>query len=147
MNNDLYEMGLGLWTRWTEMWNGRPELARELVALRFALHLPLPSLADAAAIADPEAVVRWVTSHRAQYDRLTFSYGAGPFVDTRACVVAGPWTAEVVAKGAARLVCGMDTIAFHDGRITEYWTVGKDVDRLGAWRQAFSAIPRPLDGA
>jgi hypothetical protein len=142
MNNDLHEMGLGLWARWTEMWNGRPELARELVARRFDLHLSLPSLVEAAAITDPEAVVRWVTNHRARFGRLTFSYGVGPFVDTRARVVAGPWTAEVIAKGATRLVCGMDVIAFREGRVTEYWTLGKDADSLGGWTRALSDIPR-----
>jgi hypothetical protein len=136
--NDLYETGLRLWVRWTEMWNGRPELARELVAPRFALHLPLPSLIDAAAVSDPEAVVGWVSRHRAQYDRLAFFYDAGPFVDTQAGVVAGPWTAEVVVKGATRRVCGMDTIAFREGRITEYWTLGKDADEVGLWTKALS---------
>jgi hypothetical protein len=143
MNDNLYETGLRLWAQWTEMWNGRPELARELVAPRFALHLPLPSVIDAEAVTDPEAVVRWVTRHRAQYDRLTFFYDAGPFVDADACVIAGPWTAEVVVKGAKRVVCGMDTIAFRQGRITEYWTLGKDADGVGLWTKALSAIPRP----
>jgi hypothetical protein len=143
MNDDnLYDVGLRLWAQWFEMWNGRPELALDLVAPRFALHLPLPSLVDAAAITDPEGVARWVTKHRAQFERLTFLYDAGPFVDASARVVTGPWTAEVVTRGTTRLVCGMDVIAFRDGRITEYWTLGKDADRIGDWRRALSDIPR-----
>jgi hypothetical protein len=140
--NDLYETGTLLWPRWTEMWNGRPELARELVAPRFALHLPLPSVVDAATVTDPEGVVAWVTNHRAQYDRLAFFYEAGPFVDTAAGVVAGPWTAEVVVKGAKRVVCGMDILAFRESRITEYWTLGKDAVEVGLWTRALSAIAR-----
>jgi len=143
MNNDLYYVGLRLWARWMEMWNGRPELARELVASLFALHLPLPSITDAATIVDPEAMVRWVTNSCARYERLTFFYDAGPFVDTSACVVAGPWTAEVVVNGVTRVMCGMDMVAFRDGQITEYWTLGKDVDRVGDWSKALSEIPRP----
>ena len=139
MQNENYEMGLTLWAKWTEMWNGRPELAWQLVAARFALHLPLPSLVDPETINDAATVERWVTEHRARYERITFRYGAGPFVDTVAGVVAGPWTAEIVIGGSERLVCGMDTIAFNAGKITEYWTLSKDVEAVGEWTLALIA--------
>ena len=57
----------------------------------------------------------------------------GPFVDTRAGVVAGPWHAETVIDGIARFACGMDTIAFRDGKVVEYWTMSKPADDLGRW--------------
>ena len=133
MKNENYETGLTLWEKWTEMWNGRPELARALVADRFALHLPLPNLIDPQTVNDARSVERWVTEHRARYERITFSYGAGPFVDTVAGVVAGPWSAQIVTGGNERLVCGMDTIAFSAGRITEYWTLSRDVETVGKW--------------
>ncbi len=133
MQNEKYGMGLTLWAKWTEMWNGRPELARQLVAERFALHLPSPTLVDPETINDAASVERWVTAHRARYERIEFRYGAGPFVDTVTGVVAGPWSAQIVIGGAERLVCGMDTIAFSGGKITEYWTLSKDVEVVGKW--------------
>jgi len=133
---DLHRTGLDLWTRWTEMWNERPALARELVAPRFVLHLTLPEITPQAAITDPEAVERWVTAHRAKFQRLVFHTGCGPFVDTRAGVVAGPWYADTIIDGAPRPVCGMDTLAFRAGKITEYWTISKPVDDVGRWARA-----------
>lgn len=133
MQNNDYEIGLELWAKWTEMWNGRPALARELVAERFTLHLPLPSLLDPDTVTDPATVERWVTEHRARYERITFHYDTGPFVDTVAGIVAGPWSAEIVIDGRTRLVCGMDTIAFRSGKICEYWTLSKDVENVGKW--------------
>lgn len=126
-------MGIRLWVQWMEMWNGRPALARDLVAERFVLHLPLPSLVDATTITDPASVERWVTEHRARSEELTFHYEAGPFVDAIANVVAGPWSAAIVANGTSRVVCGADTIAFRDGKIVEYWTLAKDAESVGAW--------------
>jgi hypothetical protein len=131
--NEIYDTGIGLWAQWTEMWNGRTALARELVAERFALHLPPPSLVDPATVTDPVSVERWVVQHRARFGSLTFHYEAGPFVDTVACVVAGPWSAESVVDGAPRLVCGMDAIAFRHGKVTEYWTLAREVETVGRW--------------
>lgn len=130
---NTYETGLDLWTRWMQMWNERPALARELVAPQFVLHLPMPAAVDASTITDPAAVERWVTVHCAKFTSLAFRYEAGPYVDTVAGVVAGPWIADAAVAGVPRLVCGMDIIAFRDGKITEYWTVGKDVEAFGAW--------------
>jgi hypothetical protein len=138
-DRDLYAMGLRLWNDWTEMWNGRPELARTLVADAFTLHLPTPSLLALDSVNDPAAVERWVTAHRAKYRRLTFATTCGPFVDVRIGVVAGPWFADTCVDGSPRPVCGMDTIAFRDGKITEYWTLSKEVDDVGRWGTAVHA--------
>jgi hypothetical protein len=35
-------------------------------------------------------------------------------------------------------VCGMDTIAFRAGKITEYWTLSKPVDAFGRWSRALA---------
>lgn len=136
MTNDIYRMGLDLWTRWTEMWNRDPSLARELVAPVFTLHLTLPSRAEQTEITTPEAVHEWVAQHCARFDRLVFSTEVGPFVDTVRGVVAGPWIADTIVEGKPQPVCGMDTIAFRDGRITEYWTISKPVDAFGRWATA-----------
>ena len=81
----------------------------------------------------PAAVARWVVAHRASFQRLTFHMGCGPFVDVRAGIVAGPWSADASVDGSPRWVCGMDTIAFRDRKITEYWTVAKEADAIGRW--------------
>jgi hypothetical protein len=120
------------------MWNGSPALARELVAERFVLHLSLPKLVDPATVNDPASVERWVIAHRSRVSP-TFHYEAGPFVDTVAGVVAGPWWADLVVDGKPCLACGMDTIAFRDGKITEYWTLSKEVETVGVWTKALAA--------
>jgi hypothetical protein len=114
------------------MWNERPELALELVAPRFTLHLATP-LVDPATVTDPAGVAAWVRGHRAKFQRLVFHTGVGPFVDVRAGVVAGPWHADTIVDASPRPVCGMDTIAFRDGKITEYWTLSTPVASVGAW--------------
>ena len=118
------------------MWNVDPSLARELVAPRFALHLTLPTIADPTTITDPVAVERWVAAHRARFGKLVFSMRVGPFVDVRAGVVAGPWIADTIVDGVAQPVCGMDTIAFRGGKITEYWTISKPGYDYGEWDRA-----------
>ena len=135
---DNYQTGLLLWKQWTDMWNGQPELARALVAPEFVLHLAGTSLVDEATVSDPESVVRFVAGHRARHDKLEFRYDAGPFVDTVAGVVAGPWSAERVIDGVPSVVCGMDTIRFRDGKITEYWTLAKEADAIGRWCSALA---------
>jgi len=138
--NNPYQTGIKLWADWTAMWNGRPELALELVAPRFVLHLPLPSPFDIAAVSNPVAVERFIREARARFERITFHYEAGPYVDTVAGVVAGPWWAESVVEGKPRLSSGMDTIAFCDGKITEYWTLSKEVDSVGDWVKALARM-------
>jgi hypothetical protein len=128
-----YETGTRLWTEWTEMWNGRPELALKLVAPSFRLHLVTPSDYDQLAVDGPEAVRQWVTRHRAKFQALRFYFGVGPFVDERAGVVSGPWHAEVTLDGKQGRVCGMDTVLYRDGQITDYWTVAKEADEVGRW--------------
>lgn len=71
-------------------------------------------------VCDPASVERWVIAHRARFQRLVFHNHCSQFVDVRAGVVAGPWLADTVQDGTPRPVCGMDTIAFRDGKITEY---------------------------
>src|SRR6187399_1313439 len=134
--DELYATGLRLWSDWTEMWNERPDIARRIVADRFALHLPTTSPIAGESVDNPAAVERWVITHRARFKRLTFHTDCGPFVDVRACVVAGPWFADTSIDGSPRPVCGMDTIAFLDGKITEYWTLSKEVDAVGRWVSA-----------
>lgn len=136
--NAIYRTGIELWALWTTMWNGRPELARDIVAPRFVLHLPAPEFVDPNQIDHPEAVQRWVSEHRARFGALEFEYGAGPFVDTVAQVVAGPWSARIVIEGAPAEVCGMDTIAFRAGKVVEYWTVSKRVALAERWTQRLS---------
>jgi hypothetical protein len=138
MNEDLYETGIRLWAEWTAMWNGRTELALDLVAPRFVVHLPPPNPTDPATVHDPASVKSWVERHRAGFDRITFHYEAGPFVDTIAGVVAGPWSAEVVVGGKTKRICGMDTLGFRDAKIHEYWTLARESDAVADWTRALA---------
>jgi len=135
-NADLYATGLRLWSQWTEMWNRDPALARSIVAERFVLHLVTPGGVDPRTVDGPVAVERWVIAHRAKFQRLTFHTGCGPYVDVAAGVVAGPWFADTSVDGTPRPVCGIDAIAFRDGKITEYWTLSREADAVGRWATA-----------
>lgn len=140
MSNDSYEIGLRVWERWTEMWNGSPEIALEMAASPFVLHLPSADETDDKTVSSPRAVMEWVARSRAKYTRITFSTEAGPFVDVKAGIVAGPWIAEVVVDGQTRYARGMDTIAYGgDGKITEYWTISKPSAEAGTWAQRGAA--------
>lgn len=123
------------------MWNGETERARTLVAPRFVLHLPTPSLVDPTTIDNPLAFERWIVAHRARFQRLVFRTGCGPFVDETDGIVAGPCCAEASMDGAPRVVVGMDTIAFRDGKVTEYWTLSKEADAVEPWVTALSDHP------
>jgi hypothetical protein len=46
-----------------------------------------------------------------------------------------------VTEGKPKLSVGMDTIAFRDGKITEYWTLSKEVDSVGDWAKALARMP------
>ena len=115
--SSTYETGIRLWKDWTEMWNGRPELALTLVAPRFVLHLPKlsklerPDPVATESIDSPAAVERLVREARSKYTRLTFMYECGPFVDVRAGIVAGPWIADTSLDGTPRPVCGRETFS------------------------------------
>lgn len=130
---NTYETGIRLWSEWTHMWNGHPELALTLVAPRFRLHLPTPTEVDLLAVDGPTATRDWVARHLAKFERLRYQFGVGPFVDERAGVVCGPWHAEGVLDGKPVIVAGMDTIRFRDGKIVEYWTIAKPADQVGRW--------------
>jgi hypothetical protein len=138
-DRDIYERGITLWNRWTTMWNHEPELALDLVAPRFVLHLTLPRELDETAVDSPSAVHEWVVAHRAKFTRLRFTNECGPFVDVRTSVVAGPWIADAAIADVPRPVCGMDTIRFDDdGKIVEYWTMSTPVERFGRWAKSIA---------
>jgi len=129
---DIYQTGLHLWERWTAMWNGEPALARQLVAPGFVLHLTAP-IVDPRTVVDEPSVERWVAAHCAKFDQLTFSTKHGPFVDVARGIVAGPWIADAIIAGRPQPICGMDTIAFADGKITAYWTLSNRTESFGDW--------------
>jgi hypothetical protein len=130
---NIYETGIELWKEWTEMWNGRPELALELVAPSFRLHLVTPSEQDQLTVDNPEAVRQWVARHCARFEAIRFRFGVGPFVDERAGVVSGPWHTEHVRDGKPGWACGIDILMFRDRKITDYWTLSKPADGVGRW--------------
>ena len=140
-DDEIRQTGARLWRQWTEMWNGSFALARTLVAPRFVLHLVKPSAVDEQLIATPEAVERWVREHCAKFERLVFHPDCGPFVDTARSVVAGPWWAEASTAGVASSVCGMDTLAFRAGRVTEYWTLSRPAEDVGRWTDVVAPFP------
>lgn len=128
---NTYETGLRLWNEWTRMWNGETHLALELAAERYTLHLGMN--ADTSQITSPAAMKAFVEGVRKRYDKIVAITGVGPFVDTKAGVVAGPWYAEAEKDGKRSSYRGMDTFRFEHGKIVEYWTISTEVDAVGSW--------------
>jgi len=112
-----------MYDRWMEMWNGRPELADELVAPDCPIHQP-PN-----ALRGPEGVRQMVEMGRAPFEEITFRIEAAPIVDGDR--LAARWVSEGVYRGGipgataspgTRVTFGgIDIWRVEDGRIAEYW--------------------------
>ena len=105
------------------MWNGRPELADELVAEGCPIHQPPNTLHG------PEGVRRMIEMGRAPFAQLTFRIEVGPIVEGNR--LAARWESEgvysggipgaTVAPGTRVSFGGVDIWRIENGKIAEYW--------------------------
>jgi len=156
MNEDVRKTGEHLWTRWTAMWNGNPALAEELIADGFWVHLTVDTGMAPEQLRNGKSVSQWVAGFRARFERLVYSYSVRPLVDVEQGVVTCPWVVDGVyagrtkspadVAGQAFRKAGVDILRFHDGRITECWTLSNDITPLA--REVWDAhANQPLTSA
>lgn len=125
-----------LWSRWTRMWNGDPELAREIIAEGFYAHLTSKRHADPAELRSAGAVIKWVEKIRAQYAELRYETNGAVLVDGDTLVAR--WLASGIFAGRTALpgdvpgrpfrVAGTDVLRIEGGRIRECWTLSNYIE-------------------
>jgi predicted ester cyclase len=129
-----------LYRRWIlELWNGRLEVAEELVSEGFVVHQARMDGASSEVERGPGVLRRMVEEGRGPFETLTFSIEVGPLVDAGGEMVAGRWRAEgTYAGGIPGLDAprgtpvtwdGTDILRVEDGRFVEYW-VSADTHHL-----------------
>ena len=135
MNEDLYETGIRLWAEWTAMWNGRTELALDLVAPRFVVHLPPPNPTDPATVHDPASVKSWPdfdarlhAGHLERIARIQLGFGTSPAriaerqqglfdrTDLKT-IEAGRWGPSLMSEAP----------------VSREWDITDSLDRAGHW--------------
>jgi hypothetical protein len=69
-----------------------------------------------------------------------------PFVErdvyTTGLRIWNDWTTMLIVDGSPLSVCGMDTLAFRDCKVIEYWTLSKEVDHVGRWGHRVKGVAR-----
>jgi SnoaL-like polyketide cyclase len=118
------------WTTWVALWNGRYDLAAEIIAPEFRIHVnridrqsdPLP--------AGPEGLVGWIKQSAAAFSGLTFTTTVGPIADDEH--LAGQWHATgtyvggmpgvIVPEGSPVTFNGTDILRIANGKATDYWS-------------------------
>lgn len=137
MHESMREVGIKLWEQWAAMWNGRLELADEIIADGFWANLAAPAMVTPESLRNAAAVKRWVTAIRERYTQLDYVTVDGPYVDVGAGVICCAWFADGVYGGKATCAedvagagfrkSGLDLLKFADGRIVEAWTMNNSV--------------------
>jgi hypothetical protein len=124
-----------IWGRWLAMWNEDPQIAHEIIADEYVVHLPAAGATiDPSQIRSAAAMADWVAGFTAKFDGLVYSTDFGPLVDGDRLVVR--WYGDAVYRGLTgwprdvagspvRMV-GVDVLRIVDGRIVECWTQGAE---------------------
>ncbi|MFI6345334.1 hypothetical protein [Streptomyces sp. NPDC050560] len=128
--------GIELWRAWTDLWAGRLELAEEIVADGFTVHVATDR--DLSAVNDGPSVRAWVAALNTVFTQAQFTMEAGPIAADG--LVAGRWrTHGVLGKdtpfgpaGARFSRVSHDILRIDgDGRIAEFWSASDPVVLLG----------------
>lgn len=101
--------------RWLgELWDGRYEVAEELIAEDFTGHWPDRE------VTGRQALVDLIRETREMFTELTFKLDVGPIAEGD--LVAGRWTGSGTTPEGATRFFGNDLLRLDgEGRFTEYW--------------------------
>jgi hypothetical protein len=123
-------VGAQLYQHWASMWNGRLELAQQIIAEPFVAHLTADALAPPQAIRDPQTVAAWVAFIRSRGVNLSYQVEVGPIVQDD--LVVGYWRLaglRIPPDGGSPLPfakVGIDILRFRDNRLVECWTMNNN---------------------
>ncbi|MGB3687567.1 MAG: ester cyclase [Ornithinimicrobium sp.] len=104
-----------LYHRWIEqMWNGKTDLAHDLVAESFIGHWPDHDVHGAQGLIDA------MTQMHDMFASITFEIEVGPIAEGD--LVAGRWRGHgTTPEGESMAFVGNDMLRVGDGRFIEYW--------------------------
>jgi|SRR5687768_12557773 predicted ester cyclase len=133
-----------MYDRWMEMWNGKPELAAELVAPGCVVHQP-PNDASG-----PEGVRAMVEMGRAPFEDITFRIEVEPIVEGDRLAARWSMTGHyrgglpgaTAEPGTEVSFGGIDIWRVEDGKIAEYWVSSDGLHlmaQLGAGQESGEA--------
>ena len=122
-----------MWERWLVMWNEDPEVAHEIIADEYRVHLPTAGATiDPAQIRDAAGMADWVRGFTGKFGDLTYYTDFGPMVDgdlatvrwigTAVCQGKTGWPTDV--PGTPITFVGVDILRIIEGKIVECWTQG-----------------------
>ena len=119
-----------LYRRWLlELWNGRPELAGELVTPDFLIHQRQAGPGRTEDTRGPEALKELVAQGLAPFERLRFEIEVGPLMDGEHVVArwigrgtyAGGIPGAAAPAGTEVEFGGIDILRAEEERFAEYW--------------------------
>ena len=121
---------VALATPWKDLWNGKLELADEIIAEDFVAHAAPITGAGSDEIHGREALKQWVSGIHSILGDLKFHIQVGPIADVDHFVVR--WSASgtyqggflgASSKSIGKTVSftGTDTLRTADGKLAEYW--------------------------
>lgn len=138
-------IGAAAWLdTWYRMWNGRTDLAYELIADELTVHLPRFGMPPEHTVHDPRTMRRWIELFRSSYRSARFTCELGPFTVGELILarfrLEGIWeggrpTTATALPGTSVSFAGMDIVRFEHGRVREYWLTDDQLDlyaQLGA---------------
>jgi hypothetical protein len=130
-----HELATRIWDRWLDMWNIDAEIAHEIIADEYRVHLPAAGATiDPSKIRSAAGMADWVRGFTGKFEGLRYSTDFGPLVDGDKLVCR--WIGRAVYLGLTGFpgdvagkpvtMVGVDILRIHDGRIVECWTQGAE---------------------
>ncbi|MER7755911.1 hypothetical protein [Kitasatospora sp. NPDC097643] len=130
MSNELRQVGIEIYDRWTAMWNGETGLAEQIMAPDFTLRYTQANTEAFDEVRTPEQLAGVVARWRASRQELDFAAEGEAVVDLAEVdgvvsgLVARPYRASFTDdEGAVVARSGTDTLRITGGLITEVWSV------------------------
>lgn len=118
-----------LYQAWIELWNGRFELAHEIIAENCRVHQAPSDPKNPLDLRGPEGVLKMIMMGHAPFSDLVFRIELEPIVEGNR--LAARWISEgrykgdfpgaTVSPGTRITFGGIDIMRIEDGKIAEYW--------------------------
>ncbi|MFF7990764.1 nuclear transport factor 2 family protein [Kitasatospora xanthocidica] len=130
MGVELREFGVGVYDRWTALWNGELELAEKIMAPDFTLRYTQAGSEVFDEVRTPAGLAEVIRQWHAKRSELRFAAEGVAVVDLESVdgVVSGllarPYLASFSdGEGSVVARSGTDTLRVENGLITEVWSV------------------------
>ncbi|WP_371494410.1 ester cyclase [Kitasatospora sp. NBC_00374] len=129
-DNGMRAFGIGLFDRWTAMWNGDLDLVNEIMAPEFVLRYAQAGTDAFDEIRTPQQLAETVAAWHKSRTGLLFAAEGTATVDLAPAdgaptgLVARPYLASFAAEDGGKVArSGIDILRVSDGLIVEVWSV------------------------